>query len=131
VQEYKQDPSVARNDPAYMRSRLPEEKGNSPHYHPEDLRPSSEKQMELQRYTWLDKAGGVARIPIDEAMKLVLTAKNPNAKDKSFLLFQMRDGKPVELKDLLRRGPTPSNPQGSGSTSSMVKPPSKPSGGHE
>ena len=36
AQQFQFDPSVAPNDPAYMRSRLPAEDGNSPHYHPED-----------------------------------------------------------------------------------------------
>jgi hypothetical protein len=110
AQQFKFDPSVAPNDPAYMRSRLPAEDGNSPHYHPEDLRPSSKvgKEMGLQDYQWLDPANGIARMPVEEAMKIILDfkVKDPKGKERSFLA-----SKDVELSELLRQGPTPSNPQ--------------------
>lgn len=113
LEEQQQDPSVAPNDPAYMRSRLPSEEGNSPHYHPEDLRPTSKvaKEMGLQDFKWLDSGKKVARIPVEDAVKLVLSAQKPGAQGQPYLPVQMKDGKPVELKHLQLRAPTAANPQ--------------------
>ena len=55
-----------------------EAKGNSPDYHPEDMRP--ERQAQLQEYRWVDREKGVATIPIERAMKLVAAGKTGGAR---------------------------------------------------
>jgi hypothetical protein len=47
--------------------------GNSPEYHPEDLRP--ERQAGLHGYEWVDRGKGIARIPIDRAMGIVASGQ--------------------------------------------------------
>jgi hypothetical protein len=46
--------------------------GNSPEIHPEDLRPSPTTTPDLYRRGWLDTNKTVARVTIDEAMRLSL-----------------------------------------------------------
>jgi len=109
--EYKQPRleggQLLKGDPAqpFVKSYEPTETGNSPHYHPEDLRPSSElgKKLGLQDYKWVDEKKGIAALPVSEAMKAVLDAKNPSGKP---YLKQ----KPVELGQLLQQGAKASNP---------------------
>jgi hypothetical protein len=85
---------------------------NAPALHPDDLRPSSarSKKLGLQSYSWIKK-DELARIPVDEALRSVLTAKNAKSPSGSFIAFQLKDGKPVQLSDLLKGGPTAANPQ--------------------
>jgi hypothetical protein len=69
-------------DPPYVRSVLPSDKGNSPEYRPEDLLPHNyidpiTKQKVLADYAWVNKDKGVARIPVNVAMKLVLAKGLP------------------------------------------------------
>lgn len=123
LQEFKGDPSVRPGDPAYLRSRVPAEEGNSPQYHPEELRPNSEhgKKLGLQDYgpvreEWrkqLNLPATATRIPVEEAIKIV-GGNSAGKKDQPYLAAQMKDGKPVELADLLGAGPKPSNPQWDG-----------------
>jgi hypothetical protein len=54
--------------PPYYRSSLPVE--GPPTFHPEDLRP--ERQPQLQKYGWVDREKGIAHIPIDRAMRAAL-----------------------------------------------------------
>lgn len=85
LDEYKKDnPSY---DPPWVKSRERTKEGNSPDFHPEDLRPSSEhgKQLGLQGYSWSDKARNIVRIPIDQAMKLALTSKDPKNPKRDYL----------------------------------------------
>jgi hypothetical protein len=109
------------NEPPFLRSFEPltdPSSGNSPHFHPDDLRPNSErsKELGLQSYSWIKK-DELARIPIEEALKTVLKAKKPKGpgkekeKEESYISFQQKDGKPVQLSDLLKGGPTAANPQ--------------------
>ncbi len=116
-------------EPVYVRSFAPTEDGNSPQYHPEDLRPSSEvsKKLGLQSYSWIKK-DELARIPLQEALKMVLKAKNPKSPSGSFIAIQQKDGKPVQLADLLKSGPTAANPQAH--TSPKEPGPRSPDGNH-
>ncbi|MFO0935410.1 MAG: hypothetical protein U0798_02710 [Gemmataceae bacterium] len=64
-------------DPPWLRSVRSSEKGNSPEYRPEDLRPENyvdpiTRQKVLRDYGWVNKQKNVGRIPIDVAMKLML-----------------------------------------------------------
>lgn len=74
-------------DPPYVRSFQPADNGNSPVISPRDLYPDryqdpiTGKKL-LAEYESIDKAKGLARIPIAEAMKLVklpVKADAPNA----------------------------------------------------
>ena len=69
-----------RQDPAFLRSVRPSEAGNSPLIRPEDLRPDNyvdpiTRQKVLRDYAWVSKEKGVARIPVNVAIK-VLIEKN-------------------------------------------------------
>ena len=46
-----------------------------------------------------------------KTLKMVLKAKNPKSPSGSFIAIQQKDGKPVQLADLLKSGPTAANPQ--------------------
>lgn len=63
--------------------------GNSPWVHPEDLRPNPENTPALYQAAWANPGKTVARIPIDDAMKL---ATDPKAK---LLPTQAAQSKPV------------------------------------
>jgi hypothetical protein len=67
------------NDPEYYRSKraLLAGEGNSPEYHPEQLRADRyedpvTKKKPLMEYSWADKSKSIARIPIAEAMAIVV-----------------------------------------------------------
>lgn len=68
-----------KTDPEFLRSVRFSETGNSPEYYPEDLRPENyidpiTRQKVLREYAWvIDRK--VARIPVDEAMKLLISEK--------------------------------------------------------
>jgi hypothetical protein len=108
AEQFKMDPGAAPNnqDPYYFRSRLPEEEGNSPQYHPEDLRPSSAlgKKLGLQDYGEVNPAigtlpgvpKGAVRIPVTEAMKLVVAG--PGAKGAAGKYVLPISKNPVDLR---------------------------------
>jgi hypothetical protein len=107
------------NDPLpFVRSYDPSKEGNSPQYHPEDMRPSSAhgKDLGLQEYKWVDEKNGIVRLPVEEAMKIVLEAKNPKDSSKKYILNGT-----VELKQLQPDAPKQSNPQLSGSATEKPK----------
>ena len=80
--EFLQEANRTRNgskdqDPAFLRSVRPSEAGNSPQYRPEDLRPDNyvdpiTRQKVLRDYAWVSKDKGVARIPVNVAIKVLL-----------------------------------------------------------
>ena len=72
-----------RVDPRAL-TRPPVPGVNPPLLHPEDIRPSPEKTPELYRVGWVNE-GKVARVPLDDARTMALTA----LKDK---LLKARDG---------------------------------------
>jgi hypothetical protein len=69
------------NDPPWFRSRLPAAEGNSPEYHPEDLRADRWPELNGKAPEWVDQQKGLVRIPIERAMELA-------AKNKSMLPVQ-------------------------------------------
>lgn len=58
-----------------VQSNVPTKEGNSVQYHPEDLRPSAERWKILQEYGWRDKSKDIVRIPIMEAIKVLMHGK--------------------------------------------------------
>lgn len=64
-------------DPSFLRSVRFSEAGNSPLIRPEDLRPDNyvdpiTRQKVLRDYAWVSKDKGVARIPVNVAIKVLL-----------------------------------------------------------
>jgi hypothetical protein len=64
------------NDPPWLRSRLPAADGNSPEYHPEDLRADRWPQLNGKGPEWVDQQKGLVRIPIERAMELAVKNKS-------------------------------------------------------
>jgi hypothetical protein len=89
------------NDPPWFRSRLPAAEGNSPEYHPEDLRADRWPQLNGKGPEWVDQQKGLARIPIERAMELA-------AKNKSMLPVQEKTVDPNATTTAVGR-PKPSN----------------------
>jgi hypothetical protein len=99
VQQTLNDPRMPGNDPSSYRSKLPDPEGNNPVWiHPEDLRPENYVsrfgdpvlgQKILARFGWADEGKKLARVPIDEAIKL--------AAEKKLKLPVRKD--PVKLPD--------------------------------
>jgi hypothetical protein len=89
-------------DPPHLRSRAPLGQGNSPEYRPEDLRPENyvdpkSGQKILAGYSWADEGKRVARVPIGDAIKLVVAQKKlPTRKDEK---GQPVKGPPVTSED--------------------------------
>jgi hypothetical protein len=75
-------------DPPHLRSKVPPSAGNSPEYRPEDLRPENyvdpvTGQKVLAEVGWVDAQKRVARIPIQDAIKMVVSQKKlPVKKDE-------------------------------------------------
>ena len=90
VDQPRLEPLVLREDGSQTYSRKPLAQGNSPQIHPEALRVSKENTPALYVAGWVDQGKKIARIPIDEAMKVAL-------KDKDGVLKAAKtDTKPVE-----------------------------------
>jgi hypothetical protein len=60
----------------WLRSRLPAADGNSPEYHPEDLRADRWPQLNGKGPEWVDQQKGLVRIPIERAMELAVKNKS-------------------------------------------------------
>lgn len=78
----------SKDDPAYLRTKRPiETPSNTYEIRPEDLRPDNYADPEtkvkmLATYGWLDTNKKVARIPINDAIKMVIAGKKlPARKD--------------------------------------------------
>ena len=102
-------------DPAWVRSTERTEDGNSPHYHPEDLRPSSDlgKKLGLQDYAWADKEKSVVRLPIEQAIKLLSAgskAEDAGSDAKKLYLKVLKFEDKVKPEDLRKLQPTQANP---------------------
>jgi len=103
--------------PPYVQSSVPtkeDKKGNSPHYHPEDLRTTSEhaKALGLQDYGWKEKSKDIVHIPILEALKILgqgANDKDPAAKKLFETVLKYEDK--VNVEAFRANQPTPSNPQ--------------------
>lgn len=72
-------------EPVFLRSFRMSDTGNSPEIYPEYLRAQNfidwnTGEKPLVQYKWLDKDKGVARIPVNEAMKILVTSKKLPAK---------------------------------------------------
>jgi hypothetical protein len=68
------------DEPIYYRSMKGPEAGNPPELRPEDLRPENfidwnTGEKPLAQYKWVDQGKGVARIPVNEAIKILATQK--------------------------------------------------------
>lgn len=80
--EWLREANTSRNgsdvqDPPFLRSVRFSEAGNSPLIRPEDLRPDNyvdpiTRQKVLRDYAWVSKEKGVARIPVNVAIKILL-----------------------------------------------------------
>ncbi len=101
---------VEGNDSPFWRSMNPTPTGNSPHYHPEDMRLDSEhaRELGLDSYAWANKEKNIVRIPVTKALEIALNMKDPNDPKKS-LFPTIKDPISVESIKLLR--PKASNPQ--------------------
>ncbi len=84
----KQTAPESDRDPAFERSKRPvESASNTYEIRPEDLRPANyvdpvTKEKVLATYAWVDPAKRVARVPIAEAMRMILAGnKLPVRKD--------------------------------------------------
>ena len=74
-----------KDEPVYYRSMKSPDMGNSPEIRPEDLRPENYVDWNtgkkvLSTYEWVDQAKGVARIPVNEAIRILATQKKLPAK---------------------------------------------------
>lgn len=99
--------------PPFMISSLPTEKGNSPAYHPEDLRTTSElaRKLGLQSYLWKDKDKSLIRIPIAEALKLLGEGAKDKDSDAGKLYSKvLKFEKKVNPEELRQGLPTAGNP---------------------
>jgi hypothetical protein len=103
------EPLVLREEGSTVFPRQPLRQGNSPQIHPEQIRVSRENTPALYESGWLDK-GKVARIPIDEAMKI--------AAEKDVLKARVEEYRATPWRFL----PTAAN-AGRGAGSSTVQPP--------
>jgi hypothetical protein len=57
-------------EPPSYRSSQPVPEKDSAEFHPEDLR--ADRQPRLKAYGWVDEKGGIAQIPIAQAMEVVV-----------------------------------------------------------
>ncbi len=96
-------------DLPYWRSMLPTKEGNPRWFHPEDMRITSAyaKELGLQDYAWVDEEKKVVRVPVETALKLVLSAKDPKNAGVDYLAASKE---PIP-RDNLKDGSKPSNPQ--------------------
>jgi hypothetical protein len=92
---------VKGDDSPYWHSMNPTADGNSPWFHPEDMRLSSEysKKLGLQSYAWVDDHHTSVRVPVAEAMKIALTLKDPKNPGAAFLAISEKPISRDELKD--------------------------------
>ncbi len=103
------------DDPPWVRSAEPTEEGNSPKYHPEDLRPSSAlgKKLGLQDYGWANHEKTAVRLPIAEAMKLLSEgskAEGAPADAKKLYNKVLKFENKVKPEELHKLQPTQANP---------------------
>jgi hypothetical protein len=101
----------------YVESSVPTKEGNSPHYHPEDLRAGSKKAdgsyrwPELQEYSWKDKEKSLVRIPIGEALKILGEgAQDKDSEAKKLYQKVLKYEDKVNPDSIRANEPKPSNP---------------------
>ena len=100
---------VEGNDEPYWRSMTAlKDKKNPRWFHPEDMRISSEyaKELGLQSYMWVDEHKKALQIPVTEAMKIALAAKDPGNPAVGFIGIAKEPIPRDDLKDQSK----PSNP---------------------
>ena len=100
---------VEGSDTPFWRTMTPSQAGNSRWFHPEDMRVNSSygKELGLQDYAWVDKKDKTVRLPVEEAMKIVLSLKDPKNPSAAFLPIA---DKPIPRNEVTSRA-RPSNPQ--------------------
>jgi hypothetical protein len=83
--------------------------GNSPEFHPEDLLPTSDyaRRLQLESFTWSDKAKEIARIPVTQAMKLVVSEKMLKVQDKPVDVSPTRSWTRPKMSNAGRGNPLP------------------------
>lgn len=93
---------------AHWRSPVPTEDRNPEWFHPEDMRLTSEhaRKLGLHRYSWVGNDKNTVQIPVSEAMRAVISAKDPKNPSLAYLPVSSNPLPREELKSNFK----PSNP---------------------